>query len=236
VILGRVSESLPPGALPPAHENIKAGDRKGLELGTIALKVAGFANEAFAYVPNNYDPTLPCGLLILLEGQGGMEKDKLLAVWKPLCDRYELILLVPKAADPHKWTPAEMEFVIQLAGQIQQRYKIDPLRVVIHGHAGSGVIASMTAYRHRELIRGLAVVDAVLPAAPPSEDDEPISLSVYAGVCAQSASARPMEKSFAPLRELGIPVTVKKIGGESRYLLPDELAEMVRWIDMLDRM
>ena len=56
------------------------------------------------------------------------------------------------------------------------------------------------------------------------------------GLAVQTAEAAADYLHEHVRRELGIPVTVKKIGGESRYLLPDELAEMVRWIDMLDRM
>ena len=41
---------------------------------------------------------------------------------------------------------------------------------------------------------------------------------------------------MAAFRQEKIPVTVKNLGEASRELNADELAELVRWIDMLDRM
>ena len=37
------------------------------------------------------------------------------------------------------------------------------------------------------------------------------------------------------MRRMMIPVTAKSLGEVPRYLKPDELAQLVRWIDMLDR-
>ena len=51
----------------------------------------------------------------------------------------------------------------------------------------------------------------------------------------KSPAARPIEQAAAALREMKIPVTVKSLGEVPRYLNAEELAELVRWIDTLDR-
>ena len=69
-------EELPPGDLPihkswggsstatPTKSDVKAtpGDRP--KVGAMPLKVPEFPNEAWAYVPENYDPSVPCGVVI----------------------------------------------------------------------------------------------------------------------------------------------------------------------------
>ena len=54
-------------------KNKNRAERKGLEVGTVKLKIAEFPNEAFAYVPENYNPNVPYGLVVWLHGDGGLD-------------------------------------------------------------------------------------------------------------------------------------------------------------------
>jgi serine protease Do len=233
--LGYMDKSLPPTALPPAHQKVESVKTGGPQTGAIKLKAGDFPNDAFAYVPENYNSTVPYGLVIWLHGQGEFDWEKILDSWKPLCRQYDLILLAPKSADPHKWTPREGALVEQLIVQIADKYNIDPFRVVVHGHETGGTLASLIAFHNPEIIRALAVVDAPLVAAP-SENDPQFRLAVYAATCGKSPSARSIEKGLGKLRELNIPLTVKKLDDDPRYLNSEELAELARWIDMLDKL
>ena len=76
--------------------------------GTVKLKIAEFPNEAFAYVPESYDPAISYGVLVWLHGPGGYKWEEVLAQWKPICDRYDLILIAPKSANPAMWMPGEI--------------------------------------------------------------------------------------------------------------------------------
>jgi serine protease Do len=232
--LGSLSESPLPAVLPPACEKQTPGKAKGLETGKVKLKIAEFPNDAFAYVPENYDPNVPYGLVVWLHGDGGLDWDKTVASWKPLCDRYDLILAAAKSADSKKWTSRDVDLVNQLIAQIKGKYNVDPLRVVVHGYETGGTLASFISFRNRETIRAMAVVDAPLSILPP-ESDPQYRFEIYLATSGKSPAARSLKKVLAMLHERNIPLIEKKLGDEPRYLNSEELAELARWIDMLDR-
>ncbi len=233
--LGTVDQSLPPAVLPPAHTKMEPDKIEGLQTGTIKLKIPEFPHESFAYVPENYNSAVPYGLVVWLHGQDGFEWEKIISSWQPLCERHDLILLAPKSSDSRNWAPAEGGLVQRLIGQIISRYNVDPSRIAVYGRESGGTLAALIAARNRGIIRALAVVDAPL-AIMPQENDPQYSFAVYVALSGKSPTARLVEKHLAQLRELKIPLTVKNLGEEPRYLSDDELAELARWIDMLDRM
>ena len=47
---------------------------------------------------------------------------------------------------------------------------------------------------------------------------------------------KPWKRALKMLREQSIPLTEKKLGDDPRPLKTDELEELARWVDMLDRM
>jgi serine protease Do len=198
------------------------------------LKIPEFANEVWSYVPQNYDASVPHGLVVWLHAPGGFDWKELLALWKPLCDRYDLILVAPKANDPSRWVPGEIALIDRLLAETAGKYNIDPARVVVHGHEAGGTLAYMAAFRNREMIRAVAAVEA-LPTGQAPENEPTYRLAVYSATAAKSRLARPAEAAVAALRKLKIPVTVKDLGELPRYLNPEELAELMRWIDTLDR-
>ena len=164
----------------------------------------------------------------------GLDWTNTVAAWKPLCERYDLILAAPKSIDSKKWTPRDVDLVNQLIEQIDDKYNIDPLRIVVHGYETGGTLASLVALRSREIIRAMAVVDAPMTVIPP-ENDPQYRFAVYIATSEKSPAARSIEKVLTMLREMNIPLTEKKLGDEPRYLNSEELAELARWIDMLDR-
>jgi serine protease Do len=232
--LGGLSLSLPPATLPTACAKLKSGEAKGLQTGTVKLKIAEYPNDAFAYVPENYNPNVPYGLVVWLHGENGFDWANIVASWKPLCERYDLILAAPKSVDSKKWAPRDVDMVNHLIKQIDDKYNIDPLRVVVHGYESGGTLASLVAFRSREIIRAMAVVDAPLTVIP-QENDPQYRFAVYIATSGKSPAAKSIEKIITMLRDINIPLTVKKLGDEPRYLNTEELAELARWIDMLDR-
>jgi pimeloyl-ACP methyl ester carboxylesterase len=232
--LGRLPEELPPAELPPARGELKPAGGELPKVGTVELKVPESKNEVRAYVPEAYHPEVPYGVVIWLHAPGGLDFQKLLARWKPHCDRHDLILLAPKSADPQRWDPGEVTLVERLLEQLRSTYTVDPTRVVVHGHEGGGTLAYMIAFGHRELVRAAAVVDAPLVGRPP-ENDPLYRLAIYLTTAKKSRHAEAVKQSTALLRQMKIPVTLKDLGEEPRYLNDAELSELVRWIDMLDR-
>jgi serine protease Do len=235
IVLDVLPESLPPAELPAAHGKSKSAAEKKTQTGTVKLKIAEFPNEAFAYVPESYDPAFSYGVLVWLHGPGGYKWEEVLAEWKPICDRHDLILVAPKSANPAMWMPGEFEFIAKLVGEIRSEYRVDPLRNAAFGQEMSGSIASLAALRNFDDFRAWAAVDAPL-AAPPPEIDPAHRFAVYLATFKKSRQAKAVEASLEKIRAQSIPLTVKKLGDNPRPLKTEELEELARWVDMLDRM
>jgi pimeloyl-ACP methyl ester carboxylesterase len=169
-----------------------------------------------------------------LHGRGGYKWPELLARWKPLCDRHDLILVAPKSADAGRWNPGELALIDRLLAEVASTYDVDPARVVVCGYEGGGSLALVAASRNPDLIRGVAAVEAA-PFGQLPENDPLHRLAIYIGTAGKSELARRIEAAVTEFRSMKIPVTVKKLGDDPRELSREEAAELARWIDMLDR-
>jgi serine protease Do len=235
VKLAGLPEGPPPADLPPAHEPVKAAKAERPEVGRIEFAPEKSGQGAVGYVPEGYRAEAAHGLVVWLHGPGGLDEKELIARWKPLCDRHELILLAPKAADPKRWQASDMIGTVRLIAEMTSKYKVDPTRVVIHGHDTGGKAAFQLGLAGNSPFRGVAVVDAA-PAGTPPENDPAVRRAFYFGVSQRSPALGQVKAMIARLRSMKYPVTVKDLGPDPRYLTPDELAELARWIDTLDRM
>jgi serine protease Do len=240
-ILAALPEGLPPDELPPASESSKdsvnnsrgltapgapgiaaAPAKPAVAVGAVPLKIPEYANEVWAYVPASYDPTAAYGVVVWLHDPGGFD-------WKELFARWQ-----PKSSDPSRWMPAEAALVDRLLAHLGSTYRVDPARVVVHGYEGGGAMAFLAAFHNREAIRAVAAVEAA-PVGPPPENDPLHRLAVYLAWGHNSPAARPIGQAAAALRRMKIPVTAKSLDEMPRYLNADELSQLARWIDMLDR-
>ncbi len=225
-----------PQALPPA----RAGDPPPAEsrpaVGIVDVNIPEENNKCIAYVPDDYHPDVAHGLLVWLHAPGGFDQEALVARWKDHCEKHDMILLAPMSADPAKWLPTETAFVRKTIDDVIGNYNIDRTRIVAHGFEGGGALAYMLAFGQRELIRGLAPVDAAPPARTQPPDNDPVyRLAVYTTKAAESTLARQIEAAIKQLQDMKYPVTVKDVGPQPRYLEGEEIDELVRWIDTLDR-
>jgi poly(3-hydroxybutyrate) depolymerase len=172
-----------------------------------------------------------------LHGSGGDEPGELIARWSGLCKSNHLILIAPEATDVLKWSPTDSEFVMKCLETVAKRYTLDKSRIVAHGYQAGGAMAYLLTFQHRDVFSAVASIDAPLPGTGQVAENEPGKrLAVFAGVSTKARFAARIENSLTTLREAEYPVTVKQLGEEPRYLQPDELSELVRWIDALDRL
>lgn len=204
--------------------------------GRFTVKVAEFKNEALAYVPADYDPRASYPLLVWLPSPGeALNDDDLLARWQTRCDRSHLILLAPKPADAAKWQKDDIEFVRKSLEQLRSTYQIDPLRVVAAGGELGGAVAYNVAFELREAIRGVVALQAPLMTPPP--DNDPVyRLDFYLTTAPKAKFARQIEGAINHLRERKYAVTTHEQAGAAAELSDDEAAELLRWIDSLDKM
>jgi serine protease Do len=235
IVLQALPDALPPADLPAAHGPAKSAAEKKAKTGTVALKIAEFPNEAFAYVPEGFNTAISYGVLVWLHGPGGYKWEEVLPEWKPICDRHDIILIAPKSANPAMWRPDELEFIDKLLGNIRAEYQVDPLRIAAYGQEMAGSLAGAAAIRYLDDFRAWASVDAPL-AAPPPDLDPAHRFAVYLAAAKKSRQAKAVEASVKKIREQNIPLTLKKLDENPRPLKPAELEELARWIDMLDRM
>lgn len=233
-VLGRLPEQLRNEALPPAARVAQSKGTNQPQTGKVRFEVGGFDNEVWAYIPEDGNPALPCGLVVWLHGSEGGEVNPLIAQWKPHCDRDRVILLVPKAATPGKWQFKDLALVHGLLEQIRSRYTVDVTRVVALGHEDGGKLACLLAFRNREAIRAVALVNSSIVGRPP-ENDPDHRLAFYLAWSANGESMGEMNEAVDQLREMKYPVSVKDLGKKSRSLDTKEQLELARWIDTLDR-
>ena len=106
--------------------------------------------------------------------------------------------------------------------------------MAVHGYEGGGSMAFLAAFRNRDAIRAVAAVEAA-PLGPPPETIRCIGWRSMSAASDKSPKSRAIAKAVAAIREKKIPVIVKKLGDIPRYLHADELADLARWIDSLDR-
>jgi serine protease Do len=228
-----------PGELPPAYDPVSIptlGDAKPA-VGVVPIKLPEFENKCIAYVPEDYNPAVPHGVVVWLHAPGGFKQEELVELWKPLCEKYDLILLAPQSTDPTKWLPTETRFVRRVLDSAMKTYSIDPARVVVHGQEGGGTLAYIVALVNLDVVRAVAAVDAPLPRVSQLPQPDPLHrLAFYTTLATDSTQAIFIEAGIEKLREAKYPVTVQNVGETPRSLNAEELESLVRWFDTLDRL
>ncbi|MBX3436880.1 MAG: PDZ domain-containing protein [Planctomycetaceae bacterium] len=189
----------------------------------------------WAYVPADYDPALPAGLVVWLHPAGDTMEADILRKWQAACDRRGIILVGPKTAQPSGWKPGDIAFVTDLVQELRERYAVDPLRIVVHAYGDAAPMASAVVFRNRETFRGLSLVGASLRAAPPESTPE-FSLQFHILCGGNDPEREAAQKSAEALEELRFPVLfqrVEELGHE--YPSAEALGGIAAWVDALDR-
>jgi predicted esterase len=187
-------------------------------------------------VPENYHPLAPHGILLVLSAPGPVDREKLAARWKALCEERQLIVLAPMSSAPDKWQSTEIEFIKKTLDDCIANYNVDPTRIAVYGYQAGGSLAWLFGLEHREQIRAIVSIDAAPPPRTKLPETDPINrLVFFIGHAEKSATAQVMKTVFAALDALKFPVTKKSLGDTPRDLNDDERADLARWLDTLDR-
>lgn len=235
VKLASMPETIP-AELPPASQDLPPFEGERPQVGILQdQKIAELANTYLAYVPESYHPEKSYGIVLFLHGPGRFKDEDLINQWKDACNARDLILLAPKAVDQNRWKPNEIDFVVKTLTEYLRLYNIDRNRIAVVGHQTGGAMALPLARREQELIRGVAIVDP-RPGAPPQENQPNNRLAFFVQMYEKSPAYRQFKPVAAQLQKLKFPTIVRELEGPGRFFNPDELAEVVRWIDSLDRL
>jgi len=231
-VLAAIPTDPPSQDFPPAET--AAPVETAAQIGPVPLKIPEFTNEAWAYIPESYKSGASCGVVVWLHAPGGYDWNDLSAVWKPICDRYNFILLAPKSADPARWTPGESDFIDQLLDQLNSTYGVDRARIVVHGYQGGGSMAFLAALNNRDMIRAVAAVEAIMMGKLP-QNEPTRRLAVYIAAAEKSQLGAMVKRIAEAFTKAKFPVTTINLGDTPRYLNEEEMMQLARWIDALDR-
>ena len=134
-----------PAELPRGHDPPPAIEGTKPATGVVKIKLPESKAECIAYVPENYNPKLNYGVVVWLHPPGGYKEEELVARWKDLCAKHDLILLAPKSSEPAKWQRTELEFVKKTLDDLSGKYHVDRARTVAAGQEGGGGMAYLFA-------------------------------------------------------------------------------------------
>jgi len=199
------------------------------------IKILEEPNECLAFVPRTYRAGVPHGVIVYLRPPGAFDRDDLLARWHELCEAHDLILLAPQPRDSDRWTPMEIDFIRKTVDHALANYNVDKNRLALVGRQAGGALAYLFAFRHRELARGVVAIDAAAPFRVRPPDNDPVyRLAIFSMVAGPSRIAERVNQGVQVFRQMKYPVTFKELDQE-REPTAEELQEIVRWIDALDR-
>ena len=145
-------------------------------------------------------------------------------------------MVAPQAVLPNMWLPTEVGFVRKAIDHMVANYAVDRTRIVVYGYQASGTMAYLTAFRHRDLVRGVVAIDSGLSALNRPPDNDPIERLAIVTSAAEKSPLKPrIVAGVKALRELKFPVVFLEQPGEPRDLEESERMNVAIWIDTLDR-
>jgi len=225
-----------PGELPPALATAPAAPADKPTTGIVEIKLPEETNECLALVPDNYHPQVPHALVVVLHAPGPVDKMAFEARWKPVCEKHGLIALAPMSAKGDKWEPTEADFVRKTLDDVIAHYNVDPTRIATYGYQAGGSMAWLVGFGHIDRVRAVIAIDALPPGRTKAPENDPVNrLAIFVGTAAKATTAAGMKAVLARLEAAKFPITQHAIGDQPRDLTADELSELGRWIDSLDR-
>ena len=224
-----------PDSLPPRFDARDTSSEELPPLGKISVKLPEEVNDCDAYIPETYDPAFAHGLLVVLPDPGEKDIANLIRHWRDVCNETRTILLVPQARDERSWEKSETQFIRKTMDNLRKDYRIDADRIAVFGEDSSGAMAFLTGFKNRELVRGIAAVDAGIPRSSPAPFNEPLQrLSIWIVSPQEGRMTRRIDGNVALLRKLKFPVTIQTL--ESTEVTDEIRQNVMRWLDTLDRL
>jgi serine protease Do len=232
-------ETVSPKIKPPKTEQPKTEtDQKKPETGFLKRTSTGGDRKYWLYVPSDYNPEISYALVVWLHLPGSFsddESEKVTDRWDDFCKENHIILAGPITEQEGGWTPSDTDLVLEAVRDATTNYTVDKNRIVAHGVGNGGQMAFSLAFRAREVFRGAATHGAVL--AEPLENLPEQRLAFYVAAGERDPVLKAIAETRAKLVNKNFPVLYRVFPNRGREYLDDNaFAEMVRWIDALDRM
>ena len=250
-----VVKSLPSVLIPPGEKTDDAAEEKkdakadakkpedadakkppaGVRRGWFSENAPNGEHSYFAYVPDEYNAKHRYALMVWIHPAEDTMEAALKAQWKAICDQRGIILLGPKSAKLGEWSLDEAEFVKDTADQFVERFAIDPSRVFIHSFSTGGTFAWHVNFKYRETFRGAAISGQPLKERPP--ENSPSYRQQFHLTCGSKDPLFPQVQATAKgLQAFKYPCSfTKEEGRDAKYPAGEQVQEIARWADSLDR-
>jgi len=138
-----------------AEESSNKGDANAKQTGIVNLVMGDVKNQAFLFVPSNYQDAYESGLLIVLAEPGRVDRKSWVDAWEVFCRNHRFMIAVVSPADTEKWSIEELEIVKRTLQDIRNRYSVDPRRLVMGGVGGGSLPALILGAQSRSTVRGV---------------------------------------------------------------------------------
>ena len=179
----------------------------------------------------------PVGLIVWLLPPGKIDQPEFDKTWGEWCDQRGFLLALPRPRNDGGWEFGEIETIRKLLESIVAKYDVDPQRIVVGGFQTGGSLAAAYAFLNRERIRGVALVDAVLPPRVQPRGNDPESRLEFLQVRFNGSRANGDMKSVRDrLREMRFPVVDQEQSAEAAPPDVKTVELILRWSDSLDRL
>jgi serine protease Do len=232
-VLNTIPETLSSSVITAPEKGAVDEDTKR---GRFTEKLPGYEQELWAIVPDLYNPDHSYGLVVFLHPAGDTMEATIVQEWKSLCEQRGLILLAPKAKKIEAgFTDSESDYVRDTVVAFQDRYNIDPARIVVHSYGNGAAFAATVAFKYREMFRAVLLAGAPLTKRPP-ENQPDLSLQFHF-MCGALDPAQAFSRlSLVSLKSLKFPATLRIVEALTHKYPAEAVEEAARWIDALDRL
>ncbi|MCI0380670.1 MAG: PDZ domain-containing protein [Gemmataceae bacterium] len=206
------------------------------ETGLVKRNTPDGEHKFYLWVPENYDPDIAHGLVVWLHPPGKNKEadfDSFADLWLDFCEENRLIILGP-VSDSETWLAGESDMVVAAIHDTLKRYTIDRQRVVAHGLGVGGQMALYLGFNDRDLIRGVATTGAVVTALKDNLLGQRLAFYLAAGDL--DPLVKGIAESRTQLQSKRFSVLYREVKNRGReYLDAEQLRELARWIDTLDK-
>ncbi len=200
------------------------------------IKIPEQPNRCFAFVPSQ-SAELPRGALLWLGPPGKLDEVASGKHWQPLCEKYNLVVILPESRNPTAWDSSEADFVARVVQQSVRQFDVDPRRVAVGGSVSGGVMASIVAMNYRDLIRGLVLHNSAMSERIKDVKSTAVDRLMVLFVVNKSETARDrrIERHVQQLSNSGFPVhLINQPAATSDSEIPRQ--RIVHWLDIIDRL
>jgi poly(3-hydroxybutyrate) depolymerase len=160
------------------------------------------------YAPSSYDPNVAHTVVVVMHGQDSDGTAELTALWQPIADSAQLVLVAPKGSRPAtnpatypngaNWATADLNHVQDLVGEIDDCYDVNLKKHILWGFSEGGFYGYLLGIGAANQFSGLAMggsdtsfarSNGFAPASAPWK----IPVSHVQGTTDPNGTAQPMQ-------------------------------------------